>query len=170
MHKHFQLHVGAFLADFFNLVQAQFARQDDAGNPHFLPELHRHEVGGIGLHREVNRHFGPLLAHLHDQAGVGHDERVRAHGNDGFDVAQVGAHLVVVRQQVAGQKKFLAARVRFFDALLNLFNAKFVVARAQAVARLAGVHRVGAVVVGGAHPVERASGQKEFGGGAGHGG
>jgi hypothetical protein len=34
----------------------------------------------------------------------------------GVDVAQVGAYLVVVRQKVAGDKKFLAARVGFGNA------------------------------------------------------
>jgi hypothetical protein len=115
VHKHFQFHVGAFLADFFDLVQAQFARQDDACHAHLLPELDRHVVDGVGLHREVNGHVGkvafPCLAHHHDQAGVGHDDAVGLDGNDGLNVAQVGAHLVVVRQQVAGDKEFFAAGV-----------------------------------------------------------
>jgi len=100
---------------------------------------------------------------------VGHDERVRTHGNDGLDVAQIGPHLVVVRQQVACQKELLAACVGFLDANLNLLDAKFIVARAQAVARLSGVDGVGAKIEGGAHALKRAGGQKKFGGGAGHG-
>ncbi len=74
-----------------------------------------------------------------------------------------------MRQQVAGDEEFLAARMRLADADLDLLQAEFVVARAQAVARLAGVDRVGAEVVGGAHLVERAGGQQQFGGFESHG-
>jgi hypothetical protein len=76
VHEHLQLHVGAFLADLLHLGQAQLAREDDARHAHALPELHRRPVGGVGLHAEVDRHVRPLLAHLHDQARVGHDQRV----------------------------------------------------------------------------------------------
>jgi len=169
MNEHFQFHVRAFLADLLDLVQAQLAREDDARHPCALPELHRGVVGGVGLHREVDFGLGPLFLDHHDQAGVGHDEGVGLAGNHGLDVAQVGAHLVVVRDQVAGDEEFLAARVGFFDALGDLLQAELVVARAQTVARLAGVHGVGAKVVGGAHFVERAGGQQQFGGFEGHG-
>jgi hypothetical protein len=52
---------------------------------------------------------GHCLAHHHDQAGVGHDQGVGLQRDDGLNVAQVGAHLVVVRQQVAGDKELFAA-------------------------------------------------------------
>ncbi len=85
------------------------------------------------------------------------------HGDDGLDVAQVGADLVVVRNQVAGDvKELLAALVGFLDALRDLLQAEVVVARAQGVARLAGVDGVGAKVIGGAHLVERAGGKQQF--------
>ena len=81
-----------------------------------------------------------------------------------LQVAQVGAQFVVVGDQVAGDEEFFAALVRLGDALRNLFEAEFVVARAQGIARLAGVDGVGAKVVGGAHAVQRAGGQEQFGG------
>ncbi|MPM95241.1 hypothetical protein SDC9_142395 [bioreactor metagenome] len=169
VHEDFDLHVGAFLADLLNLVQAQLAREDDARHARLLPELHRGVVGGVGLHGEVNLGVGPLFLHHHHQAGVGHDEGVRLQLHHRRDVADIGAHLVVVRDQVAGDEELLAARVRFFNALGDLLQAEFVVARAQAVARLAGIHGIGAEVVRCAHLVERASGQQQFGGFQGHG-
>ena len=61
VHEDFQLDVRAFLADALDLVEAEFARQDDALHAHLLPELHRGEVGRVGLHREVDGHVRPLL-------------------------------------------------------------------------------------------------------------
>ncbi len=169
VHEDFDLDVGAGVADGGHLVQAEFAREDDAGHTLAVPELHRRAVGGVGLHREVDRHLGPaaalhLLAHQHDEPGVGHDERVGLEGHHRRQIAEVGAQLVVVRDQVAGDEEFFAARMRFCDALGDLFHAELVVARAQAVARLAGVDGVGAEVVGGAHALQRAGGEQEFGG------
>ena len=117
----------------------------------------------------MDRHLGPFFAHLHDQAGVGHDERVGLERDDGLDVAQVGAHLVVVRDQVAGDEELFAARTRLGHALRELLEAEFVVARTQAVARLAGIDGVGAEVVGSAHFFQRAGGQQQFRGFEGHG-
>ena len=170
VHKHFQLHVGAFLADLLDLVQAQLARQDDARDAHLLPELHGGVVGGVGLHGQVNFLLGPLFLDHHDEAGVGHDHGVGLHGDDGLDVSDIGAHLVVVRDQIAGQEELLAACMGLGNALADLLQAEFVVARAQAVARLAGVDGVGTKVVGGAHLVERAGRQQQFGGFEGHDG
>ena len=110
----------------------------------------------------MDGHVRPLLAHLHDQAGVGHDECVRPQRNHRLQIAQVAAHLVVVRIKVAGDKEFFAARVRLGDALGQLFQPEFVVACAQAVARLAGINGVGAKVIGGAHFFKAAGGQQQF--------
>ncbi len=163
VHEHLQLDVRALLPDALDLVQAQLAREDDARQAHALPELHGHRVHRVGLHREVDGHPGPALAHQHDEARVGHDERVGPQGDHRLDVAQVGAHLVVVRQQVAGHEEFAAARMRLADALADLLESEFVVARAQGIARLARIDGVGAEIVGRAHPVEGAGGQQQFG-------
>src|SRR5690606_26371060 len=48
VHEHFQLHVGAFLADLFDLIEAQLARENDALHAHLLPELDGGVVGGVG--------------------------------------------------------------------------------------------------------------------------
>ena len=69
----------------------------------------------------MNGYLGPLFAHHHDEAGVGHDDAIRLHCNHGFDVAHIGANLVVVRQQVAGDEKLLSSLVSFSDANANLF-------------------------------------------------
>ena len=82
------------------------------------------------------------------------------HRDHRFNVAQIGAHLVVVRQQVAGDKELLAPGVGFLDADLDLLELEFVVARAQAVAWLTRIDRIGAKVKGGAHFVQRPGGQQ----------
>ena len=120
MDKHFKLHVRAFLADFFNFVQAEFTRQDDARDAYLLPKLHGGPIHSVGLYRQMNGHLGPLFSHHHDEAGVGHDQTIGLHGNDGLNVPHIGAHLVVMRQQVAGDEKLLAPRMRFGNADANL--------------------------------------------------
>ena len=52
----------------------------------------------------------------------------------------------------------------FGNADTNLLKAELVVARAQAVTGLAGVHGISAEVISGAHFVERACRQQELGG------
>ena len=70
MHEDLQLDVRALLADFGDLVERQFARQDDAGNAELLPEAHRGVIHRVGLHRQMNRHRRPVVAHQRDEAGV----------------------------------------------------------------------------------------------------
>ncbi len=157
--EYFEFDVRALLAYLFDLVQRQFARQDHARQAERFPEFHRRVVDGVGLHRKMDRHFRPAFAHHRDQAGVGHDQRVRLHGDDRLHVRHVGLHLGVVRHQVAGDEQFLAQCVCFLNADAQLFQFEFVVARTQRVARLSGVHRIRAEGVGGAHLVEGAGGQ-----------
>ena len=160
MDKHLQFHVRAFLADFLDFIQAQFAREDDAAETDAAPELDCSEVGGAGLNRQVNWNLRPFFAHHHDQAGVGHDQRIRLHFDHRFHIGQIGLDLGVVRQNVAGNKKQLVARVRFFNALAQLLQLELIVARTQAVTRLAGINGVGAIVVGGAHFLQIAGRQQ----------
>ena len=54
----------------------------------------------------------------------------------------------------------LAACMGFLNACLDLFQTQLIVARPQRLARLPGLHRIGAKVIGGAHLAERAGGQK----------
>ena len=167
MHEDFQLHIRAFLADFFDFVQAQFARQNNAFHAHFLPKFHRHIVHGVGLHGKVDWHiriiaFVHALAYHHDETGVGHDETIGFHRNDGFNIAQISANLVVMRQQIAGDKEFFATFMRFTNARFDLFELKFVVTRPQTVARLPRIHGICAKIVSGSHFVQRASGEEKF--------
>ena len=152
VHEYFQFDVGAFLADFGDFVHAQFARQDDAFHADVLPEFHAPIVGGVGLHGQVHGHVGVFVAHFHNQAGVGHDECVGFHGDEGLHVGVEGFELAVVWQGVHGEVEFFAARVGFADALLQHVQfGKFVVAGAQGVARAAGIHGIGAEIEGGLH-------------------
>ena len=160
VHKHFQLDIGALLADFGNFFDAQFARQNNAFHADFLPEFHAPPVGGVGLHRQMNRHFRPAFAHVHNQAGVGHNQRIGLHGNQRFHIGHKGFQLAVVRQGVYREKEFLVARVRFANALLQHFKlGKFIIARAQRIARAAGIHGIGAIVKRSPHALEAAGGQ-----------
>ena len=77
VHEHLQFDVGAGLADLPDLLQGEFAREDDAPYPLRLPEAHAGVVHGVGLHRQVDGHIGPALAHQQDQAGIGHDQGIR---------------------------------------------------------------------------------------------
>jgi hypothetical protein len=154
MHEDFQLHIGAELADFRHLIDRQLARQDDAREPQRLPELDRRIVDGIGLHAQVDGHVRPSLAHQHDQAGVSHDQRVGAHGNHRRHIGQIGLHLGVMRQQIGGHEELLAARMRFFDAEAQVLQLEVVIARAQRIARLTGIHGIRTEIESGTHAVQ----------------
>ena len=161
MHEYFQFHLRAALADFLDLVERQFARQDHARQAHAVPEFHVGPVDGIRLHRQVHRHLRPLVAHHHDQAGVGHDQRIGPHGDHRFHVAQIRFQLGVVGEDIAGDKELLAARMRTIYAFLQrLQGGKVVIAHAQAVARLPRIDGVGAIVEGGVHLGQRAGRQE----------
>src|SRR5574343_289123 len=163
MDEDFELDVRALLADFCDLVERQFARQNHALAPAFLPDANRRPIDGIGLHRQVDGLFRPGFAHHVDQPGVGHDQRVGLQLDDRRHVGQVGGQLGVVREDVADNEKLLAAGVRFVDAFLERGDgAELVVAHAQAVARLAGIDRIGAEGKGGAHHLKRAGRGEEF--------
>ena len=164
MDEDFEFDVRALLADFGDLVERQFARQDDAGEPQLFPETHGRPVHRIRLHRQMDGLLGPGFADHVDQAGVGHDQGVRLQRDDRRHVGQVGGQLGVVREDVADDKKLLAAGMRFGNSVAEFFQrAELVVAHAQAVARLAGVDRIGAKIEGRAHHVERAGGGEQFG-------
>ncbi len=76
MDENFKFHVRALLADFGNLVDGQFARQNHARNPHAVPEAHRRIIHRIGLHRQMNRHLRPGLPNHQHEPWVGHDQRI----------------------------------------------------------------------------------------------
>ena len=127
----FQLHVGAALADFFDFFERKFAREDDAADTVVLPEFYRRPIDGVRLHGEVTRQVGIGVFHGHDEPGVGHDERVRAGGNGGREVAQGGVEFVVVRLRVDGEVEMLAEGVRLVDAVFQVVVGEFVAAHAQ---------------------------------------
>ncbi len=128
-------------------------------------------VHRVGLHRQVDIHLGEMLANQHDQAGIGHDQRIRPHGDHRLQVAQEGFQLGVVRGDVDHHVEALAQGMGFVDAGGQIGVVEFVVAHPQAVARLAGVDGVGAVGEGVAHAFQRAGGAEQFRGkrSAGHG-
>ena len=100
----------------------------------------------------MHRHIRPAFANKIDQAGVGHDQRVGLERNDRRHVGQIGAYLGVVRQHVADEVEVLAAAVRFGNGFAQRFQlAEFVVAHAQAVARLTGINGIGAKGKGSSH-------------------
>ncbi|CAD5378160.1 hypothetical protein OF001_U290019 [Pseudomonas sp. OF001] len=168
--EHLQLDGRHLLADLGDLLQRQLAGEDDAADADAPPELHRGPVHRVGLHRQVDRLRGEVVAHQHDQPRVGHDQRVRPHRHHRLEVPDEGLQLGVVRGDVDHHVELLAQRVGLVDAQLEVGVVELVVAHPQAVARLPGVHRVGAVGEGVAHAFQRAGGGEQFGTeGGGHG-
>jgi len=90
MDEDFKLHIRALLTNLCNFFQRQFARQNDSGQAHVLPEFHGREVNDIGLHRQVNDDVGPAFTHHHDQPGIRHDQGVGAHFDNRLQIPEVG--------------------------------------------------------------------------------
>ena len=163
MHENFEFDVRAFLADFSDFVERKFARENDALHAELLPEAYRSEIDRVGLYREVDSLLRPGFAHHVDEAGVGHDQRVRSEGDDRCHVREVGAYLGVVRQDVAYHIEGFAGGVGFGNGFAERFQAaEFVIAYAQAVARLAGIHGIGAESERSAHHGARACRREQF--------
>ena len=141
MDEDFDFSIRALLADLRHLIKRQLARQDDPADTDTFPEANRCRVDGIGLHREVDFHLGPGLAHQHDEAGIGHDQRVGLQGDHRCHVLHVVLHLVVMREDVGHQIKPVAQLMRQLNPLLqHLCRAEVVVAHTQRVAWLAGIN------------------------------
>ena len=162
VNEDFQLHVGAALADFFDFFERELTREDDAADAVALPEFDRRPIDGVRLHGKVNRQLGIGLFDDHNQARVGHDERVGTGSDGGREVAQGGIELVVVRLGVDGEVEMLAEGVCFADAVFQVVVGEFVAAHAQGIARRARVNGIRAVSEGIAHGFHGAGGGKEF--------
>ena len=121
VNEHFEFDVGTLLANFLDLVEGELAGQDDSLYALALPESYCRIIDGIGLHRKMDWHLRPPLFHHHDQARICHDQRIRAQFNHGFQIADEGPDLAVMRHQVCSEVEFLAERVRFPDADLEIF-------------------------------------------------
>ena len=116
-----------------------------------LPELHAGPIDGVGLHRQVNRHLREVFTHQHDQAGVGHDQRVRAHLNHWGEVFKEGLQFGVMRGNVDHHIKLFALRMGLGNSQGQMRVIKLVIAHSQAVTRLPGIHRIRTIGEGVAH-------------------
>ncbi|MCY1177391.1 hypothetical protein D9M73_176970 [compost metagenome] len=170
MHEHLQFHGWHLLADLGDFFQGQLSGQDDPAQALLLPELDTGPVHRIGLHRKVDRHLRIVPAHQHDQAGVGHDQRIGGHGDHRFKVLEEGLELGVVRRDVHHHVEALALRLSLANTEGEVGVVEFVVAHPQAVARLAGVHGIGAIGEGITHVFQGAGGGEQFWRGEVHGG
>ncbi len=111
-----------------------------------------------------------MPAHQHDQARVGHDQRIRRHFDHRCQVFEKGLELGVVRGDVDDHVETLAQGMGLLDAQRQIGMVEFVVAHPQAVARLAGIDRIGTIGEGVAHGLEGAGRGQQFGlGKRGHG-
>lgn len=162
VNEDFQFHFRAALADFFDFFERELTREDDAADAVALPEFDRRPIDGVRLHGEVNRQLGIGLFDDHNQARVGHDERVGAGSDGGGKIAQGGIELVVVRLRIDGEVELFAQRVRLADAVFQVVVGEFVAAHAQGIARRARVNGIRAVSEGIAHGFHGAGGGKEF--------
>ena len=161
--EHLQLHARHLLTDLTDLFQRQFAREDGAGQALAAPELDAGPVHRVGLHRQVDVHVREVLAHQHDQPRVGHDQRVRPHRHHRLQILDEGLQLGVVRRNVDHHVELLALGMRLVDPQRQVGVVELVVAHPQAVAWLAGIHRVGAIGEGIAHVAQGAGRGKQFG-------
>ncbi len=169
MDEDLQFHARHLFTDLADFLQRQLAGKDRTGQPLLAPELDAGPVHRVGLDRKVNGHLGEMLANQHDQAWIGHDQRIRAHRHHRLQVLDEGAQLGVVWRNVDHHIELLALGVRFINAQTQVGVIELVVAHAQAVARLPGIDRVGAVGKGVAHGFQGAGGRQQFGARVGHG-
>ncbi len=169
--EYLQLHGGDFATDLRDLLQRQLARQYHPTQPLPLPEPDAGPVDRVGLHRQVDMGLREVLAHQHDQPRVGHDQRIRAHRQHRLEVVEEGLQLGVVRGDVDHHVELLALRMGLGDALGQAGMVELVVAHPQAVARLPGIDRIGAIGEGVAHVLQGAGRGQQLGGsdGQGHG-
>ncbi|MND71125.1 hypothetical protein D3C80_626450 [compost metagenome] len=158
----FQFHLRHLGADFGDLFQRQFTRQDHPRQAHLLPEFYRRPVYRICLHRQVDIHLREGFTHHHDQAGIGHDQRVRAHVDHGFKIAQEGFQLGIVRGDIHYHVEAFSQRMGFVNSLRQILVVEFIVTYPQAVTRLACINRVGAIGKGVTHVFQRAGWGEEF--------
>lgn len=104
-------------ADAGDLGQRQHARQHHPVDAELL--LHEFDgvgVGGRALHRQVQAQVGIAVAGVRQQAGIGHDDRIRAQPVRGIDrlapfMAAAGLH-----EGVDGEQHLALPAVRQFDA------------------------------------------------------
>ncbi|MNJ54360.1 hypothetical protein D3C77_497960 [compost metagenome] len=103
-----------------------------------------------------------MLTNQHDQPRIRHDQRIRCHLNHRRQVFEEGFQLGVMRRNVDHHIKALALRLGFFDAEGQVGVIELVVAHPQAVARLTGIHRIGAIGEGVAHVLQGAGRGEQF--------
>ena len=146
------LHIGALVANLADFLQGQLPGENHPLDALLAPEFHRCVVDGVGLHRQVDRHLGPLVPHQHDESRVRHDQGVRFHVNHRFHVPQIGFHLVVVGGDITGDVELLALGVGLRHGVgHDVEVVELVVAHPKAIAGLAGVDGIGAIGKGIAH-------------------
>ena len=107
----------------------------------------------------MHRHVRPCLAYQHDQPRVSHDQGVGLESNHRGHVVEVGFDLGVMRHDVAGDEEFLAQAMSLGDTFGQVFQVEIVIAHAQGVARLTGIHRICAIGKGVVHVFQGAGGQ-----------
>ncbi len=163
VHKHFKFHLGAFAANVLDLLQRQLTGENHSAQALAAPELDGREIGGVGLHGQVDFSVWPAVPNEHDHPGIGHDERIGIRLHDRHQVVDKPTHLVVVRCDVAGHVKFAPARVGLRDALGQAVECEVVVANPQAVPGLAGVHGVRPISKCMAHAAVGARRGEQFG-------
>jgi len=123
----------------------------------------------------MDGHFRQVSRTRSIRPGSAIDHRVRLERDHGGHVVKIGAHLGVVRQHVADDIETACHRRALRRSRAQRLDlAKFVVAHAQAIARLAGVNASSAKGEGRAHPWSATGGSEQFGtgqyGNSGHGG
>ena len=108
----------------------------------------------------MNHLIRPAIFDHHNQARIGHDQRIGLHANHRFNVTHIGVDFTVVRRDIAGDVKLFAQLVGATNAIGEIVEGEIVVAYAQAVTWLAGVNGIGTIGKGVFHVAYGACGGK----------
>ncbi len=104
----------------------------------------------------MNTLLREMLTHQHDQARIRHNQRIGLHFDHGLNVFDKGFQFGVMRSNVNHHIKLLTLRMRFFDTQRKVVVVKLIIAHAQTISRLTGIHRISTIGKSITHIFQRA--------------
>ncbi len=110
----------------------------------------------------MNIHLRERLAHHHDQTWIRHNQCIRSHINNRFQIANEGFQLGVMRGDIHHDVEFFTQRMGLVNAELQILVIEFVIAHPQTVTRLARVNGVRAIGKSVTHIFQRSRRRQEF--------
>ena len=89
MNKDFDFHLRALFADFGDLFNRQFAREDDPTDALAAPEFDTGPVDDVCLNRQMNHLIWPFVFDHHNQTRIGHNQGVGLHLNHRLNITHI---------------------------------------------------------------------------------